>query len=273
MCTIFVMATPHNSVKNIFCPTALHNRKALVGGASKGLGQAISHALAAAGASVHGLARDKETLAAAMEALPGSGHCATAIDFDHSEALTGLVSENDHYDIFIHNTGGPAAGPLLEADPDDLDAAFRRHVRSAHLLMQQVVPGMRDRGFGRIVLVVSTSVITPIRGLGVSNTIRNAIANWARTLAVELASDGITVNCVLPGFTDTDRLTSLISGRANRQNCSTKEVRDAMIASVPAGRLGNPGELAALTTFLCSEAAGYINGTVIPVDGGRVVAG
>ena len=266
------MTGQQNLVKTIIRPDALSGRKALVGGASKGLGYAIAQSLAHAGAAVHGLSRDQATLSAAMQDLPGSGHRATAVDFDHSDELENLVGDGC-YDILIHNTGGPAAGPLADADPDDLDAAFRRHVRSAHMLMQQVLPSMRAQGYGRIVLVVSTSVITPIQGLGVSNTIRNAIANWARTLAVELAGDGITVNCLLPGFTDTDRLTSLIEGRANRQGQTPEEVRDAMIASVPAGRLGHPGELAALATFLCSEAAGYINGTAIPVDGGRVVSG
>ena len=266
------MLSPQNFVKNVICSDALSGRKALVGGASKGLGQAIAQALASAGAGVHGLSRDEKTLSEAIQNLPGSGHRATAVDFDQSAELGNLVGD-ECYDILIHNTGGPASGPLADADPDDLDAAFRRHVRSAHVLMQQVLPGMRAQGFGRIVLVVSTSVITPIQGLGVSNTIRNAIANWARTLAVELAGDGITVNCLLPGFTDTDRLTSLIEGRANRQNRTPEQVRDAMIASVPAGRLGHPGELAALAAFLCSEAAGYVNGTTIPVDGGRVVAG
>ena len=266
------MTSQQNLAKSVIRPDALQGRQALVGGASKGLGQAISHALADAGAAVHGLARDEATLSSAMRALSGSGHRGTAVDFDHSSELVNLVGD-DRYDILVHNTGGPAAGPLADADPDDLDAAFRRHVRSAHVLMQQVLPGMRAQGYGRIVLVVSTSVITPIQGLGVSNTIRNAIANWARTLAVELAGDGITVNCLLPGFTDTDRLTSLIEGRANRQGRTPEQVRDAMIASVPAGRLGQPSELAALATFLCSEAAGYVNGTAIPVDGGRVVAG
>ena len=131
---------------------------------------------------------------------------------------------------------------------------------------------MRAQGYGRIVLVVSTSVITPIQGLGVSNTIRNAIANWARTLAVELAGDGITVNCLLPGFTDTDRLTSLIEGRANRQGQTPEQVRDAMIASVPAG------DSAIRVNWRhwrhsCVRSCGYVNGTTIPVDGGRVVAG
>ena len=266
------MPSPRNFIKNVICSEALSGRKALVGGASRGLGHAIAKSLAHAGATVHGLSRDQATLSSAMQALPGSGHRATAVNFDESAELGNLVGEG-RYDILIHNTGGPAMGPLANADPDDLDAAFRRHVRSAHILMQQVLPGMRAQGYGRIVLVVSTSVITPIQGLGVSNTVRNAIANWARTLAVELAGDGITVNCLLPGFTDTDRLTSLIEGRAKLQNQTPEQVRDAMIASVPAGRLGHPDELAALATFLCSEAAGYVNGTAIPVDGGRVVAG
>ena len=165
-CRIFCDDQSKNLVKTSYVPMPCWDEKRWWG-RPRVWGRPSLKRLASSGAVVHGLSRDEATLSAAMQDLPGSGHRATAVDFDHSEALGNVVGDAC-YDILIHNTGGPAAGPLADADPDDLDAAFRRHVRSAHVLMQQVLPGMRAQGYGRIVLVVSTSVITPIQGLGVS---------------------------------------------------------------------------------------------------------
>ena len=224
------------------------------------------------GAVVHGLSRDDATLSAAMQDLPGSGHRATAVDFDHSDELGNVVGDAC-YDILIHNTGGPAAGPLADADPDDLDAAFRRHVRSAHVLMQQVLarnagPRVWPHCVGRF----NECDHAHPRPWGFQHHSQRH-RQLGPNPGGRVGWGWHHVNCLLPGFTDTDRLTSLIEGRANRQGQTPEQVRDAMIASVPAGRLGHPGELAALAAFLCSEAAGYVNGTTIPVDGGRVVAG
>ncbi|TVQ50862.1 MAG: SDR family oxidoreductase, partial [Phycisphaerales bacterium] len=147
-----------------------------------------------------------------------------------------------------------------------------KHIACNQVLTRAFVPGMKDAGFGRIVNIISTSVITPIKGLGVSNTIRGAVANWGRTIAAELGPFGITVNNVLPGFTHTGRLDTLISGKAERGGISEDEVQKQMLSTVPVGRFGKPEELGATVGFLCTPIAGYISGVNLPVDGGRLAA-
>lgn len=174
------------------------------------------------------------------------------------------------FHILVNNTGGPPAGAMIDATPGQLQAAFNALVLSAHHLAQLLVPGMRSAGYGRIINIESTSVKQPIPGLGLSNAVRAAAANWAKTLSMELAGSGITVNNVLPGYTDTDRLRSLFEGRAGREGRGADDVRAEVIASIPAGRLGKPEEVAAAVAFLASPAAAYINGINLPVDGGRL---
>jgi 3-oxoacyl-[acyl-carrier protein] reductase len=256
--------------------TELHGRHALVCGASAGIGAATAVALAARGASVTVLARRAERLEALVPVLREVGAPAVRVlvaDLDRRDALATTIAA--HLEAFgpvhivINNTGGPPAGPLLEAGPEALAVAFGRHVLAAHILAQVCVPGMVAEGYGRIVNIVSTSVYEPLPNLGVSNTIRAAMAGWAKTLANELPP-GVTINNVLPGFTDTERLTSLAEGFAERTATAVDSVWSAWLSLVPEGRLGRAEETAAAAAFLCSPAAAYIRGASLPVDGGRI---
>ena len=180
------------------------------------------------------------------------------------------LSQHKTIDILINNSGGPASGPMLETKAEDLNAAFQSHLITSHLLAQLLVPGMQTARFGRIVNIVSTSVKEPISNLGISNSVRAAVANWAKTLATEIGQFGITVNNVLPGYTKTDRLEYLFGNQAKQNNATVEEIERAHASQIPARRLGEPEELAAAVAFLCSPAAAYINGINLPVDGGRL---
>ena len=252
-------------------------RRALVGGSTQGIGRAVAEALAAQGATVTLLARDAARLREVAAALPtpaGQTHDFLVADFADPEALAATVrdylSTTGHtVHILVNNTGGPAGGPLLQATPADFRAAFGQHLVANHLLAQAVVPGMQAAGFGRIVNIISTSVKVPLPGLGVSNTIRGAVASWAKTLANELGPFGITVNNVLPGATLTQRHTSLIEKKTAQTGQSADAIEADMLKLIPARRFGLAEEVAAAVVFLASPAAGYINGTSVPVDGGR----
>ncbi len=250
----------------------LTGRRALICGASRGIGRAVAEALAAAGATILGLSRDAARLQSALDALPGHGHLALAVDLRDSAAVTTAVTaalQEQTIHILLNNSSGPPPGPILAASEAALLATFEQQLLAAHRLTQLVVPGMRQAGWGRVVNIISTSVKEPIRGLGVSNTIRGAVASWAKTLATELAVDGITVNNVLPGYTRTDRLAEIIAERARRTGESIGSVEDALRAHVPMGRFADPAEVAAAVAFLASPMAGYITGINLPVDGGR----
>jgi 3-oxoacyl-[acyl-carrier protein] reductase len=171
--------------------------------------------------------------------------------------------------ILVNNTGGPPGGPAIDATPEEYLAAFNSHLICNQVLTRAVVPSMKSERYGRIINVISTSVKVPIRGLGVSNTVRGAVANWAKTLSLELGSFGITVNNVLPGATQTSRLDWLIKSKAEKSGKSEAEVRQEMTSEIPAGRIGEASEVAAAIAFLASPAASYINGVNLPVDGGR----
>jgi 3-oxoacyl-[acyl-carrier protein] reductase len=172
--------------------------------------------------------------------------------------------------ILINNTAGPAGGPAHSADPAAYIAVFQQHLVANQILVQSVLPGMRAAAWGRIVNIISTSVKEPIANLGVSNTIRGAVASWAKTLSSELGGFGITVNNVLPGYTRTQRLDQILAERASASGKSIDEVAQAMLATVPAGRFAQADEIAAAVAFLCSPQAGYVNGVSLPVDGGRM---
>ena len=257
---------------------SLQGRRALVGGASRGIGRACAEQLANLGAAVTLVARDAKALkdvAGNLNTEAGQTHdyiCADSSDpAGLQQAVDKHVRAAGAIHILVNNTGGPPAGALLDASSDDLAQAFSNHVLCFQRLAQSLVPGMKAAGFGRIINVISTSVLLPIRGLGVSNTIRGAVANWGKTLAMELAPFGITVNNVLPGFVDTDRLRAILRVWAKRDGVSSDEVAQRMAASVPIGRFADPREFAAVVGFLACPAASYVTGVNLPIDGGRTI--
>jgi 3-oxoacyl-[acyl-carrier protein] reductase len=255
---------------------SLSGRHALVCGASRGIGKAIAIELASAGASVTVVARTKALLQEVVRILDRSStqtHDFIVADFsnpDHlQDQVIGLVARRP-IQILVNNTGGPPGGPVQAAGTKEFQDAYTRHLVCSQLLTQAVLPGMRESGCGRIINLISTSVKQPITGLGVSNTVRGAMANWAKTLAEELGPENITVNNVLPGFTDTDRLAALIHARAAAKDLSEQEIASAMRSSVPLRRFAKPAEIANAVAFLASPAANYVNGINLPVDGGLV---
>ena len=255
----------------------LTSRRALVGGSTQGIGRAVAQLLAEQGCAITLLARNEARLQETAAALPTPGaahHNYLVADFDDPSQLEAVVEgylaeHPEGFHILVNNTGGPAGGPLLEASVEALRIAFNQHVICNQLLAQAVVPGMRAAGFGRIINIISTSVKIPLAGLGVSNTIRGAVASWAKTLANELGPAGITVNNVLPGATLTQRHTSLIEKKTAQTGQSVEAIEAEMLKLIPARRFGLAEEVAAAVAFLASPAAGYINGTSVPVDGGR----
>jgi len=255
---------------------SLHERTALVSGGSQGIGRAAAHALAELGASVIVLARNAEPLQRVVAGLPvANGQIHSLVTADSAdtpalrEAMRALCADRQ-IDILVNNTGGPPGGLAMTAAPDDYLLAFRQHLVANQVLAQAVIPGMRARGYGRIVNVISTSVKEPIRNLGVSNTVRGAVASWAKTLAGELGPFGITVNNVLPGYTRTQRLDQIVADRVRTTGKSEHEIQQAMLASVPLGRFASAEEIANVIAFLASPAAGYVTGINVPVDGGRM---
>lgn len=256
----------------------LSGRHALVCGASDGIGAAAAHELALLGAEVTVLARRVERLRAVATALPvtaGQQHGWISADVSDTAALHAQIVElaaRKPVQLLINNTGGPPGGPAHAATQQAFLDAFQRHLIANHMLLQATLPGMRAAGWGRIVNVISTSVREPIPNLGVSNTVRGAVASWAKTLSRELAPQGITVNNVLPGFTETARIAQIVAERMQKESRSDADIRAAMLASVPAGRFAQPQETAAMIAFLCSPAAAYVTGQSIAVDGGRMHA-
>jgi len=255
----------------------LTGKHALVCGASQGIGRAAAIELAQLGAHVTLLARSRAALDNTRAELPTidpeQTHAALAVDMNDHAALRAAVEElaaARPVQILVNNTGGPPGGPAHTAALDDFRIAFNQHLMAAQIVLQAVLPGMRESGYGRVINVISTSVKEPIRNLGVSNTIRGAVASWAKTLAGELGPFGITVNNVLPGYTKTQRLEQILADRANATGKDEETVASAMIASVPAGRFADAAEIGAVIAFLASPAAGYVNGINVPVDGGRM---
>jgi len=258
----------------------LTGKHALVCGGSEGIGRATAHELALLGADVTVLARRADALQAAVAALPCASASASAqvhgwvaADVSQTDVLRAQVevlASGKPIHILINNTGGPPGGPVHTANAEAFLDAFNKHLVAGQILVQAVLPGMQAAHWGRIVNIISTSVKEPIANLGVSNTIRGAVASWAKTLSRELAPHGITVNNVLPGYTQTGRLDQILKDRAQATGKSESDVAAAMLATVPTGRFAQPSELGGVIAFLCSPAAGYINGVSLAVDGGRM---
>jgi 3-oxoacyl-[acyl-carrier protein] reductase len=252
------------------------NYRALVCGSTQGIGLAFAQQLANDGFSIVLTARNEERLQKALSTLDvskGQAHQYFVSDFADSSGLKNTIDsflkQNDAVQILINNTGGPKSGPIVDADISEFLGAFNQHLICNHILMQAVVPGMKAAGFGRIINIISTSVKQPLPNLGVSNTIRGAVASWSKTLANELGAFGITVNNVLPGATNTQRLTEIAKVKADKTGESIAEILAEMGQESPMKRIAEPHEVAAAVAFLASPAASYINGINVPVDGGR----
>lgn len=254
----------------------LTNKNALVCGSTQGIGKASAIELASLGANVILLARNEASLKAVKDELPNNGnqkHSFIKADFANPDELKSVISKyvqsSPPIHILVNNTGGPKGGEIIKADTSEFLSAFSNHLICNQVLVQAVVEGMKDEGYGRIINVISTSVKLPLANLGVSNTIRGAVANWSKTLANELGMYHITVNNVLPGATATGRLSTIIENKSKISGRTIEEVEDEMKSEIPARRFAKPEEVAQAVAFLASPAASYINGINIPVDGGR----
>lgn len=255
---------------------SLSGKNALVCGSTQGIGRAAAQELALLGANVILLARSENALKETMSELPvveGQKHGYLVADFTQPEQLNKVIKnylgENNTIHILINNTGGPKGGQIKDAKPEEFVMAFNQHLICNHILVQAIYPGMIESGYGRIINVISTSVKQPLPNLGVSNTIRGAVANWSKTLANELGIYGITVNNVLPGATNTARLQGLAQIKAEHSGQSLEEVFTEMGSESPMRRIAQAEEVSAAIAFLASPAASYINGINVPVDGGR----
>jgi len=250
----------------------LKNKNALVCGSTQGIGKATAILLAQEGANVTLLARNEEKLKLVLDELPNQNqnHNYLVADFLKPNELKNILQTSDlQFHILVNNTGGPAGGPIFNAEINEFEKAFTLHLKCNHILAQAVVPFMKEESFGRIINVISTSVKQPLDGLGVSNTIRGAVASWSKTLANELGQFGITVNNVLPGATNTERLNEIIKNKSVKTGLSIEEVSKMMMNASPAKRFAKPQEIANAIVFIASEKASYINGINVPVDGGR----
>ncbi|HEX6335059.1 MAG TPA: SDR family oxidoreductase [Flavisolibacter sp.] len=254
---------------------SLEGKNAVICGSSQGIGYAIAEELALLGANCILVARNEENLRIAVTQLDTAlrqVHSWHAVDFNDRAAVQQFIStviSKGPVHILVNNSGGPPSGPIVSAAPEAFLQAFSQHVVVSHMLTTAVVAGMKEEGYGRIINIISTSVKIPLKNLGVSNTVRGAMASWAKTMANELGSFNITVNNILPGFTRTERLDAIVEQASSRQGKEREAVEKQMMAEVPLQRFGEASEVAAVAAFLATPAAGYVNGTSIPVDGGR----
>jgi len=256
----------------------LTDKRAIVCGSSQGIGKAIAVQFAASGASVVLVARNEESLRKVLREMPATkkqNHNFIVADFTKPDELKtkmhNYVSENPPVHILVNNTGGPNAGEANSADISEYIQTFSNHLVCNQILVQSLLDGMKKEKYGRIINIISTSVKQPLKNLGVSNTIRGAVASWAKTLSSELAQYGITVNNILPGATKTERLFTLFKNRANATGKSEEEVSGEWLKEIPAMRFAEPEEIAYAATFLASPFAAYVNGINVPVDGGRTL--
>ncbi len=257
---------------------SLKNKTAIICGSTQGIGLATAIELSGLGASCVLMARNEVSLQQAITQLDtslGQKHSFLVADFDKPETVKNAIenlTSNNVVHILINNSGGPASGQITEAKEEDFLNTFNRHLICNHILAQAVIPSMKKEGYGRIINIISTSVKVPLPNLGVSNTVRGAVASWAKTMANELGQFNITVNNVLPGATKTQRLETIISNNANKKSIAVGEVEKEMMKEIPMKRFADPKELANVIAFLASPAASYVNGVSIPVDGGRTGA-
>lgn len=252
----------------------LSGKHAIVCGSTQGIGKSTALQLSQLGASITLVARNEDKLKAVLAELkPHSKNGYIVVDFtkplDLEQKIKSWAAQNTAH-ILVNNTGGPKGGPIRNAQVSEFVNAFSQHLICNHILVQQLYPKMREAGYGRIINVISTSVKQPLDGLGVSNTVRGAVANWSKTLANELGQFNITVNNVLPGATNTVRLQSIAENKAAQSTgIDYSEVMASMAAQSPMKRIAEPDEIADAIAFLASPAASYINGINVPVDGGR----
>ena len=249
-----------------FSTTALRGKHAIVCGASKGIGAATAKMLAKAGAKVTAVSRNPHQL---LSELEGDIHEGISLDLEDKEAIDKFISTIEECHILINNAAGPPGGPLLDNQVEDFEAPFKRHLHASHTLVRGLVPKMEAAGMGRIVNIISTSVREPIPNIGLSNTLRGAMASWAKSLSRELPTC-ITINNVLPGFTDTDRLGSLASSINAKTGKSIDEIHAGWMSQVPIERLIDPLETGAAIAYLCMPISGGIRGVSLAVDGGRM---
>lgn len=249
----------------------------MVCGSTQGIGRAAAIQMAKQGACITLVARNEDALKKTLKELASSSmqtHDYICADFNKPQELKKIVeahlNKGNSYHILVNNSGGPPGGEIIEAKLEEFQTTFERHLMCNHILTQLLVPGMKAEKYGRIINVISTSVKEPIKGLGVSNTIRAAVANWSKTMSIELGQFGITVNNVLPGATETGRITDLISRTSQKSGKTEAQVKTDMLSKIPAGRFAKPEELANAITFLASTEAAYISGINLPVDGGRM---
>ncbi len=254
----------------------LQHKTALVCGSTQGIGRAAAEEIARLGASVILLARNEEKLRETLRILDtsaGQSHKYLVADYGEPDQLKSkleaLVKSNEAIHILVNNTGGPPGGLITNAKTEEFQVAFTSHLVCNHILVQALLEGMKKEKYGRIINVISTSVKQPLKGLGVSNTVRAAVANWSKTLAGEVAGFGITVNNVLPGATNTQRLQNIIETKSRNSGESENEIINEMESEIPMGRFAEPSEIANAIAFLASPAASYITGINVPVDGGR----
>tara|TARA_B100001564_G_scaffold78316_1_gene62710 strand:+ start:10 stop:852 length:843 start_codon:yes stop_codon:yes gene_type:complete len=259
-----------------YSENSLTGRHAMVCGASRGIGAATAKMLAKAGADVTICARNQsalEELKVELSKLGTGNHQVCIIDLEDTNSLgskvQSIIAGNGPIHILVNNAGGPPGGPLINNEIEDFEAPFKRHLHASHTLVQLLAPQMKEENFGRIIQIISTSVKEPIPNIGLSNTLRGAMASWAKSLSREL-DPCITINNVLPGFTDTERLGSLADSIHQRTGKSQDDIHKSWIEQVPIGRLIDPLETASAILFLALPASGGIRGVSLAVDGGRL---
>ncbi len=256
----------------------IKGKVALVIASSRGLGQAMAVSLAREGVKVAVTGRNAQGLQRSVELIESAGGTALALTWDLSDAalidrlITQVEQELGPIDILINNTGGPPPTPAAGQDPTLWQKSFNDMVLSLISITDRVLPGMRQRGWGRIITSTTSGAVAPIKNLAISNTLRAALLAWSKTLSAEVAADGVTVNVIMPGRIATDRLRQLDEARATRENISYDSVVQASLKQIPLGRYGDPKEYGDVATFLASQNASFITGTVMRVDGGQIQA-